>query len=133
MTLVAWALVTGSVVYWGIMLTRESAITTNIPAAAPPVPIDSLAVARVLGATPVQEIPQASFASRFSLQGVVAGAPGGGAALISIDGKQAMPFRVGSVIEENVILQSATARQATLAATRGGPALATLEMPVLKN
>ena len=133
MTLVVWALVTGSVGYWGFKLSRGAAMTAPAPAAAPSIPIDSLAVARILGATPVQAIPQASFASRFSLQGVIAGVPGGGAALISVDGKQARPFRVGSAIEEDVVLQSATARQVTLTATLGGPVLATLEMPALKN
>ena len=78
-------------------------------------------------------MPQASIASRFVLQGVVAVAPGGGAALIAVDGKPARPFRVGSAVEEGLILQSATARQATLAGTQEGPALVTLDMPPLNK
>jgi len=51
--------------------------------------------------------------------------------LISVDGKPAKPFRIGSTIEEGLILQSATARQVTFAASRGGPAVLTLDMPLL--
>ena len=131
--LLVWALVAGSVAYWGLRLSRAAAMSAHVTPTVAAVAIDSLAVARVLGATPAQAAPQASFASRFALQGVVAGSPGGGAALISIDGKPAKPFRVGSLIEDDLVLQSATARQATLAATRDGPALATIEMPALKN
>ena len=59
-----------------------------------------MTVARVLGARAQVAMPQASIASRFVLQGVVAVAPGGGAALIAVDGKPARPFRVGSAVEE---------------------------------
>jgi general secretion pathway protein C len=99
--------------------------------AASPASLDPLAVARVLGAAAPTPSPQVSLASRFSLHGVVAGSPGGGAALIAIDGKPARPFRVGSEVEEGLILQSTAARQATLGATRNGPAIVTLDMPPL--
>lgn len=75
---------------------------------------------------------QASLASRFTLQGVVAGSAGGGAALISIDGKPAKAVRVGSMVEEGLMLQSAGARAVTLAESRSSPALLTLEMPLLR-
>jgi len=132
-TLVVWALAAGSLVYWGLRLSAGSGVAASPPAATAPAAIDPLAVARVLGARPAVAAPQASMASRFALQGVVAGAPGGGAALIAVDGNPARPFRVGSSIEEGLILQSAAARQATLAATPNGPALVTLEMPPLNK
>jgi general secretion pathway protein C len=134
-TLVVWALAAGSVAYWGLRLSsgRSLSAAAPVPAAAPAV--DPMVVARVLGATHAvaEAAPKAGPANRFVLQGVVAGAPGGGAALIAVDGKPARPYRVGSVIEEGLVLQSVAARRATLAATREGPALVTLDMPPLNN
>lgn len=132
-TLVVWALAAGSMAYWGLRLASGHGAAAPVPAAATGLPaIDPQAVARVLGAAATATAPQTSTASRFSLQGVVAGSPGGDAALIAVDGKPARPFRVGSAVEEGLILQSAVARRATLAATREGPALFTLDMPSLK-
>lgn len=133
MTLLVWGLAAVCTGYWGLKLSSSRVMTTAAAPVVAPAAIDPLALARILGATSAQAVPQASFASRFALQGVVAGSPGGGAALISVDGKPAKPFRVGSAVEDSIILQSATARQATLSATPNGPALATLEMPALKN
>ena len=75
---------------------------------------------------------QAGLASRFSLKGVVGGGPGGGAALISVDGKPARAVRVGAAVEDGLILQSASSRAVTLAASRSSPALLTLEMPPMR-
>ena len=132
-TLAVWALGAASLVYWGLRLSRSSTTAVHVPPAVASVTIDPLSVAHVLGATAAQALPQASFASRFALQGVVAGSPGGGAALIAVDGKPARAYRVGGTIEEGVILQSANGRQVTLAASREGPALLTLQMPLLSK
>ena len=131
-TVLVWALAVGSALYWGMRLTAARGM-----AAAPPQPLqlttaDPAAVARLLGARPANPVMQASLASRFSLQGVVGGGPGGGAALISIDGKPAKAVRVGSVVEDGLILQSTNARAVTLAESRSSPALLTLEMPLLR-
>ncbi len=134
LTLVVWALAAASVAYWGLRLLARPGMPAPAPLAASAlVASDPAVVARLLGATPAQAAPQASLASRFALSGVVAGAPGGGAALIAVDGKPASPFRVGSAVEEGLVLQSASARQATLGETRGGPALVTLDMPSLSK
>ena len=61
----------------------------------------------------------------------MSGALGKEAALIAIDNKPALTFKVGSVVEEGLILQSATARRITLSSSRDGPAVMTLEMPLL--
>jgi general secretion pathway protein C len=45
-------------------------------------------------------------ASRFALSGVVADPSKQGAALIAIDGKAPRPFRVGSRVGDNYVLQS---------------------------
>ena len=134
LTLVVWAMAAASVAYWGLrMLARPPAFVPAPLVANVPVPPDPAVVARLLGATAAQATPQASLASRFTLSGVVAGAPGGGAALIAVDGKPARPFRVGGLIEEGLVLQSATARQATIGQSRDGPALVTLDMPSLSK
>ena len=133
-TLLVWALAAASIVYWGLRLAEGGRSDVSAPAAAaqPPV-VDTQIVARLLGAVDAAAPQQATLASRFQLQGVLAGTPGGGAALIVVDGKPAQPFRVGSAIEEGLILQSAVARRARLAATRDGPTLLTLDMPPLKD
>ena len=134
LTLLVWALAAGSVVYWGLRLAARPAALAPVPVMpSASVPPDPALVARILGATPAQALPQASLASRFALSGVVAGAPGGGAALIAVDGKPARPFRVGSLVEEGLVLQSAAARRATLGETRDSPALVTLDMPSLSK
>ena len=68
------------------------------------------------------------------LVGVAAGArSGGGAALIAIDGKPAKPYRVGSAVDEGLVLQSVQARRAVLAATPEGPQVLALELPLPKK
>jgi general secretion pathway protein C len=49
-----------------------------------------------------------------------------------VDGKPAKPFRVGTMIEEGLVLQSVAARRAVLAESATGPAVLTLELPVRK-
>lgn len=102
-----------------------------------PAPADPAAMARLLGANPIAASPAAaatvSLASRFSLLGVVAARSHRGAALIAVDGKLPRPFRVGSSIDDGLLLQSVQGRSAVLAATVGGPAVLTLELPPVKH
>jgi len=58
--------------------------------------------------------PAINPATRFSLIGVAANRASSGVALISVDGKPARPYRVGSLIEENHKLKSVAARSAVL-------------------
>ena len=133
-TVLVWALAAGSIGYWGLRLVAGPGTAILLPVQTiAPAAIDSQAVARLLGASSRTTSPQVSTVSRFSLQGVVAGSPAGDAALIAVDGKPARPILVGSAVEEGLILQSAQARQAILAATREGPALFTLDLPPLKR
>ena len=133
-TLLVWALATASIVYWGLQLAGGHGPGISAPGPMPPpVVVDTQTVARLLGAVEAAPPPKVSAASRFVLQGVIAGSPGGGAALIVVDGKPAQPYRVGSAIEDGLVLQSAVARRAQLAATRDGPTLITLDMPPLKE
>jgi general secretion pathway protein C len=67
------------------------------------------------------------------LVGVLADSLHGGAALISVDGKAAKPYRVGAMVDGNLVLQSVAARQAVLAAGADGSAQVTLELPPLSK
>ena len=80
----------------------------------------------------VQAAAAPSLASRFQLQGVMAGGPNAGAALIAVDGKAAKPFRVGAVVADGLVLQSAQGRRVTLGAAMDGPQSLVLELPAKK-
>lgn len=131
-------LAAASAMYWGF-----KGWSPVVPSTAPAVvlaqasPVTSQTVARALGGglvTPVAsgaQVPPA--ASRYVLVGVVAKGSRAGAALISVDGQEAKPVRVGSLVDEGVILQSVTARSALLSSEAGKPANFTLELPPLEN
>ena len=131
------ALAAASASFWALKVSAVNT-ATSAPAAAMvgPVVIDALSVARALGggpgAAPVAA-PSASLASRFSMVGVVADQHSAGAALISVDGKPAKPYRVGDAVDDGLILQSVQARKAVLGPAPGAPAVLTLELPPLKQ
>lgn len=128
-----WALAAGAAVFWGLRLASPAqpvAAAAAMPKAS--VAADADAVARLLGAISASEAAPAApeAASRFALSGVVADPLNQGAALISIDGKPPRPFRVGSRVGDNYVLQSVGVRSATLGASAAGPAAFTLQLPV---
>lgn len=119
--------------FWGLRLASPAdAVAAAATMPRPSVSADSDAVARLLGVLPSTSTapvaPEA--ASRFALSGVVADPSKQGAALISIDGKPPRPFRVGSKVGDNYVLQSVGVRAATLGAQVDGPAAFTLQLPV---
>jgi general secretion pathway protein C len=135
-TFALWLLAAASAAYWVLKVGGPAAPVASAapPARAAPA-VDPAAIARLLGsvaplAVAGQEVRQPSLASRFVLVGVVAGVrSGGGAAVIAVDGKPARPYRVGSAIEEGLVLQSVQGRRAVIGQQRSGPALLTLELP----
>ncbi|WP_367847386.1 type II secretion system protein N [Rhodoferax sp. WC2427] len=133
-TLVVWALALGSAAYWGLKSTADAAGPQTAVPTQMLAPIDTAAVARVLGAVPqdMAAEPLVNPSTRFVLSGVIAGRGHGGAALISVDGKPPKPFRVGSVVDGNLLLQSVGPRRAELANSADGPAAFALELPVRK-
>lgn len=131
-TVVVWALALGSALYWGLQLTSPKTTTLAPPQVVAAAPIDPQVVAKALGARAASPIIQASLASRFVLQGVVAGGAQGGAALIAVDGKPARTFAVGSAVDDALVIQSANARSVTLAQASTGATVVTLNMPLLK-
>jgi general secretion pathway protein C len=95
--------------------------------------VDSLAVARVLGAQPVASAapnaPAAPTGTQYQLQGVVAASAAGGAALIAVNGQPPRPYRVGASLEGGLVLQAVSRRSARLGASMNGPATVELTLP----
>jgi general secretion pathway protein C len=134
-TFAVWGLVAASAVYWGLKLTTRPSVPAATPLAVrAPAPADPVAVARLLGASPVAAAatPAPSLASRFALVGVVANRSQKGAALIAVDGKPPKPYRVGAPVDEGIVLQSVESRRAVLAGPDGAPVL-TLDLPPLRK
>lgn len=132
-TALIWALAAASVVYWGLRASGPGPAVVAPEAVALASSGDALArqtaIARLLGATKtVATASAAPIASRFSLIGVVTQGHGG-AALLAVDGKPARPYRVGSRIDEGMVLQSVGPRHVVLAASVDGAVLQRLEMP----
>jgi general secretion pathway protein C len=132
-TFALWALAAASAAYWGMKFSaRSSAATAQSVPARSAAPVDPQAVARLLGAHPMAATaaaPVATLASRFALIGVAAQGSGHGAALVSVDGKPAKPYRVGAQLDEGIVLQSVKGRKAVLASAASGQPVLTLELP----
>ena len=118
-----WTLALLSVSYWGLKLVGSSGTPVNVASVTVPPPAsDPAALARALGpavAVATAPLPIAAPAidpsTRFQLVGVVASRANTGVALISVEGKVARPFRVGSQIADAYLLKSVSTRSATLA------------------
>jgi general secretion pathway protein C len=134
-TFMVAALAAASGVYWVLQWPGAAVSPTTSVVVASATPTDPMALASLLGgASPgASTTPLVSAPSRFVLAGVVAGASHGGAALISIDGKPAKPYAVGSRVDDSLVLQSVASRRAVLAASSSGPASLTLEMKPLQK
>ena len=133
-----WAGVAASAVFWLLRLWSTS----------PTAPAHTVAVSgagpargdltRVFGAPPAPAGPAAApaepaLASRFKLLGVAAprdSADKVGLALIAVDGKPARGFKVGAVVDGELVLQSVHPRGASVGAPGAAPSL-TLELPPL--
>ena len=132
-SLLVWGAVAFSAVTWGLRWSATGTNPSNTTAAAQALPeVDVSAAARSLGAAPVQAAAAPTLASRFQLQGVMAGGPDAGAALLAVDGKPAKPYRVGAVVADGLVLQSAQGRRVSLAASMDGPQALVLELPAKK-
>lgn len=129
------ALAAASVAYWSLKSWGpQAAATTPTVVMAQASSVGPQALARALGGGPAQlaSVPQAPPASsRYALVGVLAGNSRSGAALISVDGQEARPVRVGTLVVDDILLQSVTARHAVLTSGAGTPAKFTLELPPL--
>jgi general secretion pathway protein C len=130
------ALAAASATFWGLKLSAPAAprLATTVVVAGLEAP-DNQAWLRLLGgqeagASPTPQAVDAS-SSRFKLMGVVAGPSRQGYALIATDGKTAKPYRVGSPVEDGLVLKSVSPRGAELARSLQAPSGITLELPKL--
>ena len=130
--LLVWGAVAFSAVTWSLRWSAPSANLSHATAAQSLPELDVSAAARSLGAGPVQAVATPTLASRFQLQGVMAGGPNAGAALIAVDGKPAKPYRVGAVVADGMVLQTAQGRRISLGASMDGPQTLALELPAKK-
>ena len=102
-TLLLWALLAGSALWWWLRAGQpvappQAPVAGGAPAA---LTVDSAQVARALGATaaaPAAPAAAPELGGRLALKGVVTHG-GQGAALIALDGKPARPLRVGALLE----------------------------------
>lgn len=134
-TFVLWGLAAASAVAWGLKLSApaSSGAPALVPGRAATAP-DPAAITRLLGASPVAAAaPVPSLASRFQLVGLADQRGGTDIALIAVDGKPARPFRVGSQVDEGLVLQAVEGRRAMLGAAARGPATVILELPPPKR
>jgi general secretion pathway protein C len=125
-------LLAASVVFWIMRWpVRETVRDLPLPAAQVDLPAPSATVlARLLGvgSTAAENVVAPDAASRFRLIGTVGLGAGQGVALVSIDGKPPKPYRVGSVLEEGLMLQSVEPRRVALASGTQGPVLFRLDL-----
>ena len=136
LTLLVWAGAAGSATFWALKHVQPDNGPATAATIAPPVAQASPAdMQRVLGRNVVAPLvataapPRpADPAARFALLGVVADRGNSGVALLSIDGKAARPYRVGTEVEDGLKLVKVAARVATLEGSKGGQSF-TLELP----
>ena len=126
-------LLAGSVVFWVLQWPRPNQqrplpIATTSTELAPMNPVD---VARLLGQgdAPAETVAVADPGSRYRLTGIIASPSGQGVALLSVDGKPAKPYRVGSTIEDGLMLQSVERHSVALASDAKAAVRVRLELP----
>jgi general secretion pathway protein C len=126
-------LLAASVVFWVLRWpVRDTGAALPLPATSESLPsANHEVVARMLGAglVPVGAVVVPDAASRFRLMGIIGYGQGKGVALLSIDGKPPKPYRVGSPIEDGLVLQSVEKRRAALAPDAKAPVSVQLELP----
>lgn len=141
-TFLLWALAAGSAAFW-ILQNVNAGVSGNNPDGtkltlltttwAGRAQEQSLTpqVALALGAknpvAPTAASALAAMQARLQLQGVLAVGTKQGAALISVDGKPAKPYRVGSAIEDGLEVTSVAARSVSIG--NSNAATFTLELP----
>ena len=116
----ALAALTGT--YWVLKSMQGHSVSVSAAMAGAGVTgVDPQAVARALGGgnRPIAAASGQDTSGRnpYVLVGVVADPAHSGAALISVDGKPAKPYRVGAVVDGSLVLQSVTGAQSAFNGT----------------
>jgi general secretion pathway protein C len=130
---VIWALVAGSLAFWGLRLFVSPAPTPSYAVGVGEASAPRGDLTRLLGAAdgPAAAVQPAA-ASRFALSGVLAPKEGyagnHGVALIAVDGRPARAYQVGAHLIDNWVLQGVTRRTASLGPSEAAAAVV-LELP----
>lgn len=147
-TLLLWTFATASAAFWALQGVNAASVrevvnakTLAAPALGPSQrglsgsnanPNITPQVAAALGAkNPVVATAASALAAsqaRFQLLGVLAVGSKSGAALLSVDGKPAKPYRVGVAMEDGLEVTAVTARSVSIGSN--GAAAFTLELPI---
>lgn len=133
-TLLIWAAASASLVFWALRVAAPVGASRVAVAAPAPVSVDLQALAQALGAGPALPVAAApAAASRYSLQGLLAGRDSGlGAAVIAVNGQPPKAFPVGAEVDQGLVLQSVGVQEARLGPSRHDSATVTLELPLKK-
>lgn len=117
--------------YWVLQALGRSPVTPVAVAPPSAIQVDTVAVARVLGAQPQAAAAAAPVATgtQYNLLGVVAASAAGGAALIAVNGQPPRPYRVGASLEGGLVLQAVSRRSARLGPSMAGPTTVELALP----
>ena len=130
------ALAAASAVYWGLKgWGPQPPSGIAVVALAPPAAPSPQALARAFGGglAPAPTAQAAAAEGRYALLGVLAARQHAGSALISVQGQEARPVRVGQPVDDAFMLQSVTRRSAVLAPLGAGSQKFTLELPALQD
>ena len=131
-TLAVWLLVALCGVYWAMKFVTVKPINAAFAATSPMLVLDSKAIAKLLGAPDIVAtqaiITKAS--SNYALFGLATTKSGTGVALISMDGKPAKPYRVGSKVADEWVLKSISRTDAILATSMKAEDGMKLDLPV---
>ena len=130
-TLLIWLLASLCAAYWAFKFVTTKPVEATAALAAPTVVVDAKAVAKLLGATDniAAKAVNTPASTKFVLFGLANSAGGQGVALIALDGKPAKPYRVGSMVADNLVLKSISKTGVMLASSLQAPDGVTLELP----
>ncbi len=130
-TLMIWLAVGLCAAYWVFKFVTTKPVEATAAVLAPAVVVDSKAVAKLLGATDNVAAKPASVvtSTKFVLFGLAGTARGQGVALIALDGKPAKPYRVGSLVADDLVLKSISKTGVILATSTSAADGVTLELP----
>jgi len=130
-TLLIWLLVGLCAAYWAFKFATTKTVEATTTQSTPTVVVDSKAVGRLLGATDTIAVKAVNTlaSTKFVLFGMANSVRGQGYALIALDGKPARPYRVGSMVADNLLLKSISKNGVILASSLKSPDGVTLEPP----
>ena len=133
-TLMVWLAVGLCATYWAFKFVTTKHVEATAALPAPTVVVDSKAVGKLLGATDIVAVKviNTPASTKFVLFGLASTARGQGVALIALDGKPARPYRVGSLVADDLVLKSISKTGVILAVSLQAPEGVTLELPQLK-